>query len=223
IKAGKVRSQHLGFRISLESLCASIPVGDQTQRRDHVDGVIRHPLNQQAELFFPGLLRFLALLASGDIPEDAGKSDEDAIVITDGIDQGTGPEAAAVLAQAPSLTFEAAQCSSLLQNPARRLRRLILRFKEKAEVPADDLIRAVACELLPTPIPTADDAIHSQRADRQTGSATNEAPDIFRLSGWARRGTGFCWHSTLGASVSVIPPSGAAGSEERVNIRVIPP
>ena len=62
------------------------------------------------------LLRFLAL---GDIARDLGEADEVAVLVADRIDDHIGPEAGAVLADAPALLLEAALAGGGLKRSLR--------------------------------------------------------------------------------------------------------
>ena len=60
------------------------------------------------QLFVGLLQRLLREPALGDVTGDFGKADQGPIFFADGIDYDVGPEAAAVLAYAPTFRFEPA-------------------------------------------------------------------------------------------------------------------
>ena len=84
-------------------------------RVEHVDRIIGHALDQQAEplLAFPqGLLRLPAL---GEVAGDLGEADQIAVGIADRVDDHVSPETRAVLAHAPALGLELALAGGRLE------------------------------------------------------------------------------------------------------------
>src|SRR5579883_1502978 len=98
--------------IAFDALRAGIPAYDISVRIQHEDRIVRHAADELPELplaFAQGLQRNAALR---DVARHLGKTDEAAGIIADRIHHDGGPEAAAILAYAPSLGFIAALARS---------------------------------------------------------------------------------------------------------------
>ena len=97
-----------------------IPVGDVAVGVEHVDGVVGDALHQQPELLLALPERLLGGLAFGQVARDLGKADQLAGRLADRIDDDVGPEARAVLADAPAFALELAFARGGLQRPRRQ-------------------------------------------------------------------------------------------------------
>src|SRR5215211_4037160 len=138
----------LVLRVALQALRTGIPVRHPPERVEHVDGVVFDTLHEQAE----ALLAEAQLLPSGlllaDVTGDLGKADELARGIVDRIDDHVSPHPGAVLADAPTLSLEAALAGCGRQGSDGQPALPILVGVEAGEVLADDLLFGVALEAL---------------------------------------------------------------------------
>ena len=87
---------------------SGVPVGHDAVEVQHVDGVVRHALDEvtEAPLALQGGGFGLALL--GPVPGDLGEADRHAGVVADEIDDDMRPKPASILSQPPAFGFEPA-------------------------------------------------------------------------------------------------------------------
>ncbi len=143
---------------SLSRRCRSLRIaGDDHQQIVEVVGDAAGELAERLHLLrlgelLAGLLeRDLRLVLRCDVAGDLGKADQFAGIVANGIDHHAGKEAAAVLAYPPALRLELASRPPPLRAPRSPARRRVRSSGgvELAEMPADDLVRAVALESAP--------------------------------------------------------------------------
>src|SRR6202022_2952978 len=111
----------------------------------------------------------LGLATLGNVAGDLGKTDE-LVVLPDRIDDDTGPEEGAILADAPALFFGDLE-------GAKRLAVGAVRFGvEAGKMPADDLLRRIALDPLPADVPARDDARWVEHIKRVVGHTLDQKP-----------------------------------------------
>ena len=116
--------------IALEALCASIPICDDPARIEHVNRVVKHPFNEDSEPplgFDNGLL---CLHVFSDVARNLGEPDQRPLVVADRLYDGVGPEAGAILSDAPALSLMPTMGSSGLQYSLGKAAYSIFRGKE---------------------------------------------------------------------------------------------
>ncbi len=140
IEARKMLPDDLALGIALETLRARIPAHHEARRIEHIDRVIRHALDEQAESFLAAPQGLVRLAPFAQVARHLGEADKGAVRIADGIDHDTRPEARAVLADAPALGLEPTfvQCSG--ERPGGHAGAAILLRIEAGEMLADDLL-----------------------------------------------------------------------------------
>jgi hypothetical protein len=108
-----------------------------------------------------------------DVARGLGESHQLAGVVADRVDHRQGPEPAAVLAQPPALAFEAAVAPRAGERRLRHAARTVLGDVELREMPADDLVGAVALDALGAGVP----ARHAPGAVQQVNGVVGDARD----------------------------------------------
>jgi hypothetical protein len=169
-----MRAHHFVLREALDALRAHVPVGDLALRRQHVQGIIRHALHQQAEMLLALAQRFLRGAAFRDVARDLGEAEQRAIGRADRVEHDAGPEARAVVAHAPAFAFEAAFVARRGQRPFGQAGGTVLVRIETREVLAHDLVGLVTLEALGASIPAADVAFRVQHVDRVVADAGHQ-------------------------------------------------
>jgi hypothetical protein len=110
-------ADHFLGQIALDALRTEIPVGHASIRSEHVDGVVRDALHQQAELLLTLLEDFFGHFTIGQITGDLGKSQQFSRRVNNRINHHVGPEVRAVLAYAPAFAFESPFVNRRVQRP----------------------------------------------------------------------------------------------------------
>ena len=147
---------------------------------EHEDGVVGHALDEQAELLFAAPQRLFGGPALGQVARDLGEAEQRAVGRQNRIDDDVGPEASPVLPDAPALGLETALLGRDAQCALGQPRAAVLRGIEAREVPADDLLLAIALQALGPGVPADDVAGRVQHVDRVVGDRVDEQP-IARL------------------------------------------
>src|SRR6185437_14170154 len=170
----EVLSDDLVFGITFDSLRALVPSDDVAPRVEHEDRVIFDALDEQAEslITLPQLL--FGRTSRREVARDLGEAQNFAVVTAQRRDQDVGPEAGAILSDAPSLVLDAAIRDrggeiALGQAVGDSLARI-----EDREVLADDLVRTIALEPLGAGVPAQDVAVRVERKDRVVEHAIDE-------------------------------------------------
>ena len=127
-----------------------------TRRIEHEDRVLLHVLNEQAEsLLAPtDCLGRLSLLRQ--VPGHFGEADQFPVVVAEGSDQYTGPEACSILPDTPTFILDLAFHKGDIPQASWFPRRHIIDRIEDREVPPDDLVGRVAFEALGSRVPAQD-------------------------------------------------------------------
>src|SRR5439155_1452613 len=104
---------------------------------------------------------------------------EAAALVVQGRDDHVGPEARAVLAQAPAFILDAALGLGHLQQALRLARGEILRREEAREVLPDDLLGPVALDALGAAVPAHHAALLVEHEDRVVLHRLDQQPELF--------------------------------------------
>ena len=143
--------------ITLDSLCAEIPIGHAAVGVQQENCVVGDALHEQPELLFALPKRLFGRPAFGQVARDLGKPDDLAGGPADRIDDHGSPKARAVLADTPAFVLEFSFSNGSLKGPGRKAGFLVFLAVEPREVLTDDLSRCVALETLRARIPTGYD------------------------------------------------------------------
>ena len=125
VELREVAADDLVRQVALDPLRAGIPVGHAAFGVEHVDRVVGDALHQQAELLLALPQRLLGRAPLGQVAGDLGEADDLAGGRADRVDDHIGPEAGAVLADAPAFRFELAFARGRCQRACRDARRAI--------------------------------------------------------------------------------------------------
>src|SRR6185312_11102881 len=159
---------------ALDPLRAGIPVGNFACGGQHADRIVGDALNQQTEPLLAFMQRLLRQLAFGDVAGNLGESDELAFRIANRIDDDAGPEARAVLADAPTLRFELSFLERNLERAFWEIGCLILRRIKTGKMLADDFFCGISLESLGAGIPAGDETLGIQQIDGVVAYAGNQ-------------------------------------------------
>src|ERR1700742_846601 len=130
-------TDYLAGRISFDALCTLIPARNHAVRIEHIDRVVRHAFDQQAEQLFTAPQGFFRLATLGEIAGNFREAHQLARGQTHRIDHHMGPEASAILADAPAFAFEFSLPFRSLQSVLRQTGGAILRRVETGEMLPD--------------------------------------------------------------------------------------
>src|SRR5690606_23781395 len=123
------------------------------------------------------LQRLLGFPPLGDVAGDLGEADQLA-VLANGVQHAVRPEAAAVLAEPPALLLVDAFARRGLERLLWHLPLPVLGGVEAGEVPADDLLGAVALDALRARIPVGDAPGRIEHEDRIVGDALDQQAEV---------------------------------------------
>jgi len=107
-------------RIAFDARCARVPARDDAVEVQHVERVVGHAIDEEAELALAVPQRLLRRASLRDVPGDLGIADKITAIITNGINDNRGPEATAILSDAPAFGLVAAFARRGLQNTQRQ-------------------------------------------------------------------------------------------------------
>jgi len=153
VKAGEMLTYNFVERVALDPLGPGIPAGDMAGGIKHVDGVIRHALNQDLELGLVVAQDFLRCSSLGQVARYFGKPDEFAGVVPDRVNQYMRPEPRSIFADSPSFTFKPAVLHGTFERQAGYICGPIFVRVKPAEVRSNDFFSFVALETLCPEIP----------------------------------------------------------------------
>ena len=122
--------------------------------------------------------RFFGAPLFGHVAGDLGEPDELAVGIENAVDNHTGPEPSAVLADAPALALVAALPRGDLQRAGRDAGGAILRHVELREMAADNLLRPVTFDAFAAEVPVCDVAPRVDHVDRVIGDALHQHAEL---------------------------------------------
>jgi hypothetical protein len=166
VEAREVLADDLAARIALDALRAGVPAGDDALGIEHVDGVVGHAFDQQAEALLALAQRLLVQPAVGEIARDLRETEQLAGLVAQRGDGDARPEARAVLAHAPALVLEAALGGRGLELVLRPAAVDRLAGVEGGEVPADDFLGGVALDALRALVPAHHPPLGVEEEDR---------------------------------------------------------
>src|SRR5690606_14066247 len=168
---GDVAAQHLVADVAVDPRRALVPGGDPAVRVEHVDRVVAHPLDQQAEALLAGAEPLVLLLALGEIAGDLGVALQPAARVTHRGDDDVGPEAGAVLADAPALAFHPPVARRGGEDALGEPGRAVLRRVEAPDRGADHLGGGVALDAPGAGAPGLDGPVRREEEDRVVADA----------------------------------------------------
>src|SRR4051794_11468398 len=142
--------------------------------------------------------RVLGRAPLGEVAGDLGEAQEHGGVVAYGGDDDVGPEARAVLADAPALLLVAAGGGRQAQLLGGMVAGLVLVGVEQREVPADDLVGGVALDVLGARVPAHDVAAGIQQEDRVVADAEHEPAELLELDIGGRQRAGLLAQALLG-------------------------
>ncbi len=169
-------TEDLLLGIALDPFRAGVPAAHAAFQVQHVEGVIGHPLHQQPQLVLAFAQLPLRLAPFGQITGDLGETHQLARGIADGVDDHVRPEAAAVLADPPTLPFEATLLERDAQRRGRQIDGAIFIGVELREVLTDDLLGGVALEPLGAGVPAAHHPLGVEHVDGIVADAFDQQP-----------------------------------------------
>ena len=174
IEPREMLADDLVVRIALEPLRATVPARHLSLRIEHVDGVIVHTLDEQAEMLLALPERGLGGVPLGEVARDLGIAEEGAVLIADRVDEDMGPHQASVLADAPSLLLESPLGRGDLQRAAGKIGGPVVVGVEPREMLADDLRVGIAFEALGAAIPARHPTLDVEHVDGVVDDALNQ-------------------------------------------------
>ena len=134
------------------------------------------PWTSRRKLLLASPELFLGRLALAQVARDLGEAEEVRRGVADRVDDDVGPEARAVLADAPALVLEAALFHRRLQGAFRQAGGAVFLGIEPGEVLAEDFRLLVALESPRARIPARDHAGRIEHVDRVVGNRIDEQP-----------------------------------------------
>ena len=174
IEKGEILTQNLIRLIALGALGTHVPARDGPNGVEHVNGVVRYALDQQAKPLLAFAQRFVRRATFGQIARDLCEAQQSPIGITDGVDHDIGPEMGAVLAHAPAFGFKSPFLLCRRQRGSGYPCGLILGCVEAGKMLADNLVGLIAFEAARAGIPAGNPAIGIQHEDRIIRHALNQ-------------------------------------------------
>ncbi|MNU94381.1 hypothetical protein D3C71_843620 [compost metagenome] len=166
VEHGKMLADDFFRPVALDALRPGIPVGQASIRSEHVDGVIRDALHQQAKLLFALLECFFGHFTVGQIAGDLGKTEQSTRRVAYWVDHHVAPEARAVLAHPPALSFETSFANRRVQRPLGQTGTAIVFGVELREMMTENFGFFITLETPGASVPAADDARGINHVDR---------------------------------------------------------
>jgi hypothetical protein len=119
----------------------------------------------------------LCLHAFSDVARNLGEPDQRPLVVPDRLDDGVGPEAGAILSDAPALSLMPAMGPNGLQYSLGKAACSIFRGKESGKVLANDLNRLVALDPLGASIPGCNESVRVEHVNGIVGESVKQQFD----------------------------------------------
>src|SRR5262249_34328957 len=138
-----------------------------------------HRLHHQAQLLLAAAQRLFLLAPLGQVAGDLGVALQLAVRIAQRGDHHAGPEARAVLADAPAFVLDAALLAGAAQLFARPAGGDLVGWVEALERLADDLRCRVALDALRAGIPARHAAVGVEQEDGVVADAVDEQAEAF--------------------------------------------
>ena len=139
--------------IAFDALRAGVPVGDDAAGVEHVDGVIGHPLHQNAEPPLALQQRVLRRFPLRHVAGDLREADMTSRLVMHFVEGGRGPEARAVPVHAPALALVVPGFFRRRQDLRRQAALLIFAGEEARKMLADDFGRRVSLQTFRARVP----------------------------------------------------------------------
>lgn len=155
--------------VALDSFGSGVPAGDIALGIEHVQGIVGHAIDQQAELLLAAPQGQLRLMLFGAVTGDLGKAQQLAFAAADGVDHDVGPERTAIAVQAPTFALVTADPRRFAQCPLGQAGLAISGRIEPREMLAEDFIGGVALQPLSTGAPATDPTIGVEHIDGIVG------------------------------------------------------
>jgi hypothetical protein len=187
IETGQVFAEDFEVLVSEDLLRAGIPGGHVAVRVQHENRVVTDSLDQCPEAYLALLEGFLVAAALGQVACHLGEADQCAIAVAQGGDDDVGPEAGAILADAPAFVFVASVANGALELALRQPRLDGFRWIELREMLADDLAGLVTLDGLGAGIPGGDAPVGVEDQQRVVAHALDEHAELFFTRGLAHQ------------------------------------
>jgi hypothetical protein len=165
VEEREMLAQDFFLLVSCDASSARIPVRHLPICVEHVDRVVGHALHQQTKLLLTALQGIGCRLPLTDVSSDLGEPHKTAVFGADGIDDNTGPEARAVLANSPPLGFKLSSRRCGFQCHFGQSRSLIFRGIEARKVLPTYLSFRISFEALRPRIPAHDTPVNIKHVD----------------------------------------------------------
>src|SRR5205814_6431722 len=114
----------------------------------------------------------------GHVAGDLGEADQLAVLVEEAIDDDAGPETRSVLAHPPGFIFVTPFARRRLERLRRPPGRAVLRRVEHADMPADDLVGAVALDPLAAEVPVGDPPLRVEHVDSVVGDPLHQQAEL---------------------------------------------
>ncbi len=151
--------------VLVDPLGRVVPRGHPAGGVEHEDGIVLHAIDEETEALLALAQRFLRLTTLRQVARDLAEADQLPRRVAQRGDDHVRPEARTVLADAPSLVFEA---SGVRRRPELEFGKAFgdeIARVEDGEVLADDLVGRVALEALRAAVPAEDVPLGIERED----------------------------------------------------------
>src|SRR6201987_220058 len=160
--------------ITFDLLRTGIPARDDTVRIQHEDRVVRNSTDKQPKLSLAFAQGFEGGATLGDVSCYLGESEQVAGLISDRVNDHGSPEAAAILADTPSLGFVVPRSCSCLQDSSRQTGCSVFLSVKLRKMLPDNLIGRITLQALCTGIPVSDAPAGIEHIDRIVDDTFNQ-------------------------------------------------
>jgi len=174
VETAEVGADHLVRGEPLDVAGARVPRRHEAFRRQHVDGVVDHAVDQQAELLFAAAQGFARELLVADVARDLGEAEQLPFVVEDRVDDDRRPEMGAVLADAPPFRFVATLLQCRGERPFRHAGGAVRGRVEPGEMLAEDFGLRISLEAPRAGVPASHRAVGVEHIDRVVGDALDQ-------------------------------------------------
>jgi hypothetical protein len=160
--------------VAVDALGAGVPGGDVALRIEHEDRVVEDAVDELAVALLALAQAILGAAPLAEIAGDLAVADQAAALVADGADGDAGPQARAVLAEAPAFFLVAAGGLGELELLLALARLDVVLAVEDREVLAQDLALAVQVDALGAGVPRGDLAAGIEGEHRIVADAVEE-------------------------------------------------
>jgi hypothetical protein len=148
------------------------------RRRAQLVGLLEQLLVGELQLERLLLQRELRRAPLGEVARDLAEADEPAVVVPKRGQDRAGPEAPAVVSEAPALVLGAPVAGRALEQRRGAPRGAVLRGEERLVRPPDDLVGPVALDALRPGVPRGDAPVDVEAEDGVVRDAHDEAAEL---------------------------------------------